>query len=366
MPCFSKKKKDFGGRAGDGTYRIPEMDLHADVIKMWGKPFGDGGPRDAARLVHRVVVNNNGMANVGEHREATEFHKLLREKTLDIATLFGPEEAKRAARILDQVHNDRGSDENPDKAIYTGAVLNALGLDNNPTARVFKLFHQRFVLSAYTALLSGPLQDIRTNDDRSAKGWLITVDGGHGSASGEIKVVHSRREGMVDCGGSFFRWEMAMVFDSTMSTLLRTGLKVTELEMGTGPELTEGRQQELSATFGDGKLVLVDVDVDPDGFVVVPDAEVAQPIADRAPAAPAAPPGPAGPAEDDLAGTTATKADSIESRMSGDGWGFGESLNNEVSSPEFSRASSMRLGKQRSNVVYPGFKNLQFGAVTEV
>ena len=70
MPCFSKKKKDFGGRAGDGTYRIPEMDLHADVIKMWGKPFGDGGPRDAARLVHRVVVNNNGMANVGEHRGA--------------------------------------------------------------------------------------------------------------------------------------------------------------------------------------------------------------------------------------------------------------------------------------------------------
>lgn len=79
--------------------------------------------------------------------------------TLHLAhSLSRPEEAKRAARILDQVHNDRGSDENPDKAIYTGAVLNALGLDNNPTARVFKLFHQRFVLSAYTALLSGPLQ----------------------------------------------------------------------------------------------------------------------------------------------------------------------------------------------------------------
>ena len=82
----------------------------------------------------------------------------------------------------------------------------------------------------------------------------------------------------------------------------------------------DAKEQELSATFGDGKLVLVDVDVDPDGFVVVPDAEVAQPIADRAPAAPAAPAGPAGPAEDDLAGTTATKADSIESRMSGDGY----------------------------------------------
>lgn len=36
-----------------------------------------------------------------------------------------------------------------------------------------------------------------------------------------------------------------MVFDSTMSTLLRTGLKVTELEMGTGPELTEGRRTYL-------------------------------------------------------------------------------------------------------------------------
>lgn len=86
----------------------------------------------------------------------------------------------------------------------------------------------------------------------------------------------------------------------------------------------DAKEQELSATFGDGKLVLVDVDVDPDGFVVVPDAEVAQPIADRAPAAPAAPPGPPGPpgppAEDDLAGTAATKADSIESRMSGDGY----------------------------------------------
>lgn len=86
----------------------------------------------------------------------------------------------------------------------------------------------------------------------------------------------------------------------------------------------DAKEQELSATFGDGKLVLVDVDVDPDGFVVVPDAEVAQPIADRAPAAPPGPRGPPGPpgppAEDDLAGTAATKTDSIESRMSGDGY----------------------------------------------
>ena len=53
---------------------------------------------------------------------------------------------------------------------------------------------------------------------------------------------------IVDLGGFYTvlaRWEMAMVFDSTMSTLLRTGLKVTELEMGTGPELTEGRRTYL-------------------------------------------------------------------------------------------------------------------------
>lgn len=97
------------------------------------------------------------------HTEANEFHILLRAKTLNLAALFGPEEVKRAATILDA---SKGSDENPDKALYTAAVLSALGLDNSPTARVFKLFHQRFVLSAYTALLAGPLQDIRTNDDR--------------------------------------------------------------------------------------------------------------------------------------------------------------------------------------------------------
>lgn len=58
-----------------------------------------------------------------------------------------------------------------------------------------------------------------------------------------------------------------MVFDSTMTTLLRTGLRITGLELGSAPDLSEGRRQELAQTFGNGQLVLVDVDVDPDGFV---------------------------------------------------------------------------------------------------
>jgi hypothetical protein len=84
-------------------------------------------------------------------QQADQFHHLLRAKTLNIAALFGTSDA--AAAVLDAVHAEHGADANPDKAMYTSAMLAALGLDASATARVFKLFHQRFVLSAYVVAL---------------------------------------------------------------------------------------------------------------------------------------------------------------------------------------------------------------------
>jgi hypothetical protein len=55
-----------------------------------------------------------------------------------------------------------------------------------------------------------------------------------------------------------------------MEQLLRTGLRVTGLELAPEGEISAGRRQELARSFGNGDLVLVDVDVDADGFVVVP------------------------------------------------------------------------------------------------
>ena len=66
--CCRAKKRPSGGRAGDGTYVVPRTDLHADVTKMWARPFGPSSSRDAARLIHRVVVNNAGLEEVGQHR----------------------------------------------------------------------------------------------------------------------------------------------------------------------------------------------------------------------------------------------------------------------------------------------------------
>lgn len=135
-----------------------------------------------------------------------------------------------------------------------------------------------------------------------------------------------------------------MVFDKTMTTLLRTGLRIVGLELGA--ELSEGRRKEITETFGNGSLVLVDVDVDEDGFVVVASQSSAVQATQRAQP------------------TAAAAAN--QAQQSGRNRAGSPPAQNAIKRAQGSRASSKQLAPVPATSAYPGFKALQFYKVTKV
>ena len=179
----TRSKDDINKRSisymNEAEMNMSELDRVLKFKTMFDKKLSKGNARDAVRLLSKVKVFGSS-----EHQNAqindiivinTDKENLLYKVAFEVASLFSVEEQKEVTRVTKELNETYGTlnTAQPNALLdLTSTFFDKLGQDCSPTCRVFKLFHQKYILEAVCALkFQGGLLNVTTQDFK----WDILI-----------------------------------------------------------------------------------------------------------------------------------------------------------------------------------------------
>ena len=241
QPRSNNKNKTSYDAINEAEMNMTQKDRALKHRNMFIRPMGKGTARDSVRLLSKVEVE--GFNNEGINTDENILYKVARQ----VASLFNNEEQEKVISVITDLKEKHGVLDTKQPTALLDLIVHFfdnLGKDESSTCRVFKMFHQKFVLEAVCALkFQGGLLNITTRDFT----WNIYISKRKKTQINQTKIIvkHIRTEYIIiDNGGknpvgSFkgnnenipkITYELEFIFDKTFSSMLKVKLSIIEVD----------------------------------------------------------------------------------------------------------------------------------------
>lgn len=253
--CPQTRSKDdnngsFNVCMNEAEMNMSELDRVLKFKTMFDRPMSKGNARDAVRLLSRVKVLGPSKHQDTQKNDITVINinneNLLYKVAFEVASLFEAEEQEKVFRVSKELKDTHGAlDTAQPNALLdlTSAFFDKLGKDCSPVCRVFKLFHQKYILEAVCALkFQGGLLNVTTRDLK----WDIHISKKESQQTNKTKIIvkHIRTEIIITSDEAkninafnhknmnipTIKYELELVFNEIFDLLLKARLSILEID----------------------------------------------------------------------------------------------------------------------------------------
>jgi hypothetical protein len=245
-------------RTTSGTALTVSEDIMPQMLLMWKEKKLDDLPvaKDVPRLIRRISIlddNDTVLWEAPAHDSENEVNTSTRyvELTCELILALTKEleGRKRMEELAPQLKAIASKVKDADETeTHVREMFRVCGDEASAAIRALKTVHQDMVGHCTLLLKEHITSRFMTKDVRTPNGWRIHIK----VADDAVRIFHVRREQSIEDAEHKhnhweFCWELKLLFDPKVNTMVHAQLRVTDLflDQGIDPELEEAVKKDL-------------------------------------------------------------------------------------------------------------------------